>query len=799
MEKKGTEMEVSANTFKNNAKGKRRSHRFERIKKELLSFQTYLCPERACLVTDYFKKHDASTDPMVIRKAKALRHIFTHKSVAIYPDELIVGNMGSRRISALIQPELAGIFMSEELLWIDKRKTTPFQSPWSDRLKLLFRVYPYWFTRNLAFRSFFPHIFRLIRYAADQLNAKYYLIHEAGGIGHFLPNYEKMLKLGVKGYMKAMEKKEDDLHKATRITCEGLVAFATRMAQEAERLAAEEKDEVRVKELVEIARICRKVPLEPADTFHEALQSLWLTHMGVNLEGINSAISFGRMDQYLYPYYKRDMEEGRMNPERARELLLCFSAKATEHVFLLSERTSQYHGGFLVVQAAIVGGMDQSGKDAVNDLTYVFLDVMEESGLRDPNYQARIHPDSPEDYLKRVVDMARKEGGVPALFNDKATIAALTHHGYPLQEARNYAVVGCVEPALPGKSFFSTDAGLFNLPICLELALNSGKRFNGRGRVGVATPDPKSFNSIDQVIEAFRVQVDHMVAQMIGYQQMIEKGNRDYHPTPLSSLLVDGCIESGKDVTAGGAMYNSSGIQGIGVADVADSLAAIEDVVFKRRKYTMSDVLKVLFTNFSSNPKIQAELRNAPKYGNDHAMPDGYADLTVRIFHTALAGHRNTRGGPYVPGFYSVTSHVAFGKYVGALPSGRQAGEPLASSLGPGNGNDRLGPTAVLNSVAHVDSTLAPNGYALNLRFDSNTLAGDRGIDIMGALVKGYFDSGGMEMQVNVLDPEMLEEARTEPGKYPGLVVRVAGYCAYFDDLHDSAKQEIINRTRLEV
>jgi formate C-acetyltransferase len=777
----------------------KKSERFDRIKKLLLSTPIYLCPERAYLVTDYFKHHDDVKNSMVIRKAKALCHILGHKSVHIYPDELIAGNIGSRRISALIQPELAGVFMSEELLWIDKRKTTPFQIPWADRLKLLFKVFPYWLTRNLAFRSFYPHIFKLIRYAADQLNAKYYLIHEAGGIGHFLPNYEKMLKLGCQGFLKSMDGRNGDLHQAARIVCEGLVGFAARVAQEAERLAAEEKDTVRARELKEIARICYKVPQEPAETFHEALQSLWLTHLAVNLESINSAISFGRMDQYLYPYYERDLREGRITPERARELLLCFSAKATEHVFLLSERTSQYHGGFLVVQAAIMGGMNQEGKDAVNDLTYIFLDVMEESGLRDPNYQVRIHAGSPEHYLRRVIDVARKGGGVPAIFSDKAAIASLTSHGYPLQEARNYAVVGCVELALPGKSFFSTDAGLFNLPICFELALNSGKHFNGRRRVGAATPDPESFTGIDQVIDAFKVQVEHMVTRMIGYQQLIEKGNRDYNPTPLSSLLVDGCIESGKDLTAGGALYNSSGIQGIGVADIADSLAALDDVVFTRHKYTMPQVLKALRTNFASDPIIHAELLKAPKYGNDHALPDSYADLSVHIFHAALARYRNTRGGPYVPGFYSVTSHVAFGKLVGAIPSGRQAGEPFASSLGPANGKDHLGTTALLNSVAHIDSTLAPNGYALNLRFDPGTLAGDRGIDIMSSLVKGFFDSGGMEMQLNVLDPKMLEDARVNPGKYRGLVVRVAGYCAYFNDLPDSAKQEIITRTRLAI
>ena len=779
--------------------GKEESQRFKRIKQELLATPVYLCPERAYLITDYFKRHDDRDEPMVIRKAKALRHLLKHKSVRIYPDELIVGNMGSQRISALIQPELASVFMASDLLWIGRRKTTPLRIAWRDRLKLLFRVFPYWLVRNMPFRAFLPRFREFLRYALEQLNATYYLINEAGGIGHFLPNYEKMLKLGVNGYLEAMEGKDGDLHRAARIACEGLVDYSRRLAGEAERLAVEEKDARRAAELSEIARICYKVPNTPAETFHEALQSLWLTHMAMNLEGLNSAISFGRMDQYLYPYYQRDLEEGGITRERVRELLLCFSAKATEHVFLLSEKVSQYHGGYLVVQAAIVGGTDREGKDAVNDLTYLFLDVMEESGLRDPNYQARIHAGSPEKYLRRVAEVARKGNGVPALFNDGAAIASLVSHGYPLEEARNYAVVGCVELALPGNSFLSTDAALFSLPLCLELALNRGRRLKGRRGVGAATPDPGSFTSIDQVTQAFQVQVEHMVARMIGDLHVIEKGNSDYHPTPLSSMLVDGCLESGRDVTAGGALYNSSGIQGVGVADVADSLAALDEVVFQRHKYTMSQVLKALRANFASDAQIQAELLKAPKYGNDHPLPDGYADLVVRIFHSALAQHRNTRGGPYVPGFYSVTCHVAFGQKVGALPSGRGAGEPFAASLGSANGRDRLGPTALLNSVAHIDSTLAPNGYALNLRFDPATLAGDQGVNILAGLVKGFFDSGGMEMQLNVLDPEMLEDARRNPGKYPELVVRVSGYCAYFDDLPDAAKLEIIARTRLEV
>jgi len=354
-----------------------------------------------------------------------------------------------------------------------------------------------------------------------------------------------------------------------------------------------------------------------------------------------------------------------------------------------------------------------------------------------------------------------------------------------------------VELSLPGKSFFSTDAALFNLPLCLELALNEGRRFGKRLRLGAQTPDAAQFETIEQVIEAFRAQVEFMVRRMIADLKVMEQGNRDYHPTPFSSLLIDGCLEAGRDVTAGGALFNSSGVQGVGIADVADSLAALQEVVFTQKKYTLGAVIEALQNNFAGAEVLRAELLKAPKFGNDQPLPDHYANLAAHIYHDAVTAHRNTRGGGYVPGFYSVTCHVAFGKRTPALPSGRLAGEPFAPSLGPSNGTDRLGPTALLNSVARVDSRLAMNGYALNLRFDPDTVSGEKGITVLSSLVKGFFAQGGLEMQLNVLDPEKLEDARAHPGKYPGLVVRVAGYCAYFDDLPDATKQEIIARTRL--
>jgi pyruvate formate-lyase/glycerol dehydratase family glycyl radical enzyme len=776
---------------------KRTSERFERIRDEILSSPLHLCPERALLITDFFKHHDDPTEPMVVRKAKALRHFLLHKSVIIRPEELIVGNVGTQRRSVLMHPEMAGVFLSEELLWMDKRKTAPLAISWRDRLKLATSVMPYWLPRNMVTKAFSPNLGKMATYTAEQLSATYYLINESNGIGHLIPDYEKMLKLGVQGYLRLLEGRESHLHRAMRIAMEGLTGFSNRLAQEAELLASQEQKPERVAELREIARICLKVPNEPAETFHEALQALWLTHLAINVEGLNSAVSFGRVDQYLYPYFREDVNQGRITPESAKELILCFNGKCDEHFYLLSERISVYHGGLLVVQGVTLGGMDRNGNDAVNDLTYVFLDAVEESGLKEPNYQARIHAGSPQEYVNRVVDVARQGSGMPALFNDEACIRSLVTHGYPLHESRDYGVVGCVELGLPGKSFFSTDAALFSLPACLELALNGGKRFNSARRVGVSTPQPALFTGMDQVLEAFRVQVEHMAEKMINDLRAMEEANRDFHPTPFTSMLVEGCIESDQDVTQGGAQYNHSGVQGVGVADVADSLSALDTVVFRRKKYSMAEVLEAMLDDFVSYPKIRAGLLNAPKFGNDHQLPDGYANTVVRIFHSAVTRHANTRGGPYVPGFYSDTSYVGFGRRVSALPSGRKAGEPLASSLSPATGHERLGPTAVLNSVARVDSSLSPNGYALNMRFDPHIVSGDKGMHVMSALVRGYFDQGGMELQLNVIAPETLEDALNNPGKYPGLLVRVAGYCAYFDDLPYPVRQEIVARTRL--
>jgi len=772
--------------------------RARRIREEMHAAPLHLCPERAFLVTEFYRRYADPSEPTVVQKARALRHLLGHKEIRIFPHERIVGNAGRQRKVCLLQPELSSVYMSQELPWIGMRGTNPLEISLPDRLRLALEVLPYWLPRSMPTRML-PGPVRAARYIRDQLDPTSHVVNEAAGIGHFLPDYGKMIRIGTRGYRDLLRGRDGPQHRAARIVCEALEVWAARFADHAARLARESEDPVRRDELEEIARVCRRVPAEPAETFHQAVQSLWFTHLAVNLESINSAVSFGRIDQVLYPFYQGDLEAGRLDRAGALDLLLCFSAKAAEHVFLMSRRMSEYFGGFLVVQAAIAGGVDRAGADATNPLSDLFLEVMEHHRMRDPNYQVRSHGESPPDFVSRALDVARRGNGVPALFNDEATIASLTDHGFPLEEARDYGIVGCVEPSVPGKSFRATDAALMNLPLCVELALNRGRQWNRRRRLGADTPDPAGFRDMEDVLAAFGKQVDHAVDRLVADLKLAEQGNRRCHPTPLSSLLVEGCLESGRDLTEGGARFNASGIQAVGLADAADCLAALDHVVFRKRRVALADLVEALRTDFQGREALRAELEKAPKFGNDRALPDGYAGRLVRMFHDSLARHTSTRGGRYVPGFYSVTCNVAFGQRTGALPSGRRAGMPFASSIGAAAHADRSGPTALLRSVASLDSRLMPNGNALNLRFDPVTVEGEKGLRNLNGLVRGFFEQGGMELQLNVVDPETLLDARAHPGKYPELVVRVAGYCAYFDDLPESSKDEIIQRTRQKV
>ena len=770
------------------------SERVWRLRSAVQSAAPSICTERALLVTAYFRKARNRAKPMMLQKAEALRHVLRSKRAMIYRGELLVGAFSSKRVGGSLFPELHGTAMMEDLLTFRRRKVNPLRIDPKDTLALGTRVMPFWLNKFLAFKAFDPP--KAMRFIADQLGAKRYVINETGGISHFVPDFEKLLRLGTSGiaakarrYERSMvDARRKNFYRAVQLACLGLEEMAEAYVAEARRLAGIVKDAARRQELEEIARTCERAPKHGAATLREAFQTLLFAQIALNLESLDNSVSPGRLDQVLAPYYLEDRKAGRITQDEARELVGCYTVKMSEIVPVFSRRITRIHGGMFNGQVVAVGGVDRQGQDATNDLTYMFLDAMDALRMRQPNYHARIHAGSPAPYVARVAQMLADGSGAPSLMNDDVVVPMLRGRGFRIEDARNYSPVGCVEPVACGATFGSTDAALFNVARCLENALGSRPDAKGDDASGCA--------NLDEVMVRFSRELDMLVDQLIRDLQAIERANAAYHPTPLTSMLLEGCLESGVDSTAGGARYNASGIQPVGLVDVADSLAAVKRVVFRDERCDMATLIQALRADFAGFETIRGYLLRAPKFGNDDAGADLYVDRVLQMFTRSLRRYTNTRGGPYLAGLYSVTSHKAFGESIGALPSGRRAAQALANGLSPANGHDRLGPTACLNSAASPDLIgHAQNGVNVNLKVDAPSLWGPAGAGALEGLIRGYFAKGGMQVQMNVLDPAVLAEARDDPNKHPWLLVRVSGYSAYFNDLSPGMKQEIIDRT----
>ncbi len=778
--------------------------RVEALHAEVLAAPHTLCAERARFVTRFFRRRANRRGPVVKNKARALAYILANKTVRIYERELLVGNFTSHRVGGGLFPELHGVSMIEDLLKTGRRAVNPFRIASTDRARLLADVMPFWIPRFLAIRAF--PLPKAMRFIAGQLSPKFHLINETGGVSHFIPDYETLITKGTNGLRAqasaraaqlgdTVDSDKTDFLSAVRVVCDALDAFSMRYRDEAQRLAEGEHDADRRAELLRIAAICDHVPRHPARSFHEGLQAILLAQIALNHESLDNSVCPGRLDQVLLPLYQADVAAGRLDAQGAFELLGCFAVKLCEIVPMFSARATRFHGGLFNGQVVAIGGTDRYGADATNELSWLFLELMDRLRTRQPNYSARIHRLSPAPYRRRIA-CALADGAVsPALYNDEVIVPVLRSRGFDPTDCRDYANVGCVEPVPAGRGFLSTDAALFNLGICLELALNQGRRFGHRRRIGANTAPVDACADIDTLFGLLRRQVERAVEHLFDDLAGIERANARLHPTPLTSTLLQGCIDSATDASAAGALYNGSGVQGVGVIEVGDSLAAIEHVVFHRQHATLVEVIDACRKNFAGCEALRARLRSAPKFGNDEAGPDGWVAKVMALFGEVLSRRRSTRNGAYVPGFYSVTSHVAFGESVGALPSGRAAGAPFSSGITPGSGNDRTGPTAVLRSAASLSPVLAPNGVNHNLALDPWVVRGKDGPERLQVLIDGAFAAGCMQLQVNVLDPTVLLDARDNPGRYPGLLVRVSGYSAYFDDLSPEMKQEVIDRT----
>ena len=788
--------------------GIRRQERTEFLNRAMRSVIPSICVERAAIVTKSYQNTEGM--PYVLRRAHALKDQLEQMTIFIDPEELIVGNHGSRARAALIFPEF-GTLSKKELDLMPVRKVDTLQISEEDKRFLLEEIYPYWENRCTGDIS---------RYYVDEsvmevLDSPYRVFNPLSrtrsGYGHYLPNIEKVIRHGFRSIreeaqsrLKGLDLMDPDLvfkrnfYKAMLVICEGVRHFQHRFEALALKMAEEEADPRRKAELKLIAENCSKVPWEGAKSFYEALQSYWFTILIDYCSQNGSAISGGRVDQIFYPYYKDDLEKGIMVREEARELLEALWVKQSDIIKAGTYSSAKNNGGFATTINFVLGGVDENGEDAVNDLTYLCLDAEESVFNSEPNTSIRVSSKNPDRLVERVLEILKnKEGGKLPFFNDDIIIPALVQDGVSLKDARNYAMVGCVEPTGYGNTMGRTNSCYFNLAKCLELALFDGVCQMSRQQMGPHTGNLSDFTSFDQVKKAYETQVEYFVRMMVSALNAIEKLHGDYTPHIYCSMLLDGCMESGRDCTRGGAIYDFVGVQGVGIADVGDSLTAIRRLVFEEKQITAADLMKALQTNFESSPLMRHILLNrAPKYGNDIDEADAMVAYVGEHYCKTVRQYRNISGGFYRPGLFCLSSNTPLGRQVCALPSGREAKTPLGDGgISPKHGMDLLGPTASAKSVAKVNHKLASNGVNFNLKFMPTLLKDSQDRKKLCDLIRAYFSMDGMHIQFNVLSPEKLLAAQKDPEKYRSLVVRVAGYSAFFVELDKDIQDEIISRT----
>ena len=773
--------------------------RIEPLRNRIIESIPSVSIERTQLYTESMKHSEG--EPIILRQAKALAHVLMNISVEILPNEFIVGSVVDKVPGAVVYPEAHGTRVLPELEDLSSRETNPFRIT-EDEIELLTNnIGNYWTDKSMV--SYVEEI--TPNEIIDTLyTGAVFVLTEMAGYGHVSINYPMLFSIGFDELNKRAKQLADDtidtskqdFYRAASIVSKAIMDFAIRYTVKVDELAKIETDSERKTELEQIAEVCRWVPANPPRNFHESLQFIRFTHLALSLETYDGqAISMGRIDQYLYPYYKRDLESGIIDREKAIELIECLWVKTNEMVPLFDGLVDMFFNGLLTTQAVTIGGIDKNGQNATNELTYLILEATRDVALPLPNVHVRIHKDSPPKLMSELTKTIRSGVNNIATFIDEVIVESMVRKGIPLDEARNYSTVGCVELAPFGTSFTSSDAALFNIAICLEMALMRGESLMLGQILGPDTGDPLEFNSIDDVINAFRVQVSYFVKQMADGSNSFEKANIDLKPTPFLSLCVEDCFKVGMDITQGSARYNFTGVQGVGVADVADSLMAIDELVFNQKTVSMSELLEAMREGFEGYEAMRQLLLNkAPKYGNDEEAADEYAKLVARIYSEEVEKHQNIRGGQFIAGMYSVSTHVPFGYFTGALPSGRLPTKPISNGASPSLGSMKKGPTAAAQSVAKIDYTNYPNGVAFTMGIDPGFISGEEGPQILSGLIKSYAKMGGMQIQFNVTDIKKLLDAQENPDAHRDLLVRVAGYSAYFADLSKDVQDEIIGR-----
>ena len=779
--------------------------RVARLRAESLSATPAISAERAELITEFYRTGAGGELSIPMQRARWLEYLVAHRTIYLGDGELIVGEKGPAPKATPTYPELC-CHSLEDLAILDTREKIPFTVSPAVRQAYTETVIPFWQKRSMRDR--------MLAEMTDAWHAAY----EAGVFTEFMeqraPGHtvldDKVYRRGLRDFEADIDRQLDALDffldpaacakreqlRAMRIAAEAIITFATRHAEAARAQAEREPDAERRRELARIAEVCTRVPAHAPRDFCEALQAYWFVHLGVTME-LNTwdAFSPGHLDQHLWPFYQQGLDDGTLTRERAEELLQCLWIKFNNQPAPPKVGVTAAESGTYTDFAQInLGGLTVEGANAVNDVTYLILDVVAEMRLLQPSASIQVSKQSPNQFIKRAGRIIRTGFGQPSVFNTDAIVQELVRQGKSVADARAGGSSGCVEVGAFGKEAYIL-TGYFNLPKVLELTLHDGVDPRDGRRLGPATGDPTTFATFDELFGAFRLQLRHFVDVKIRGNNVIERLYAAYMPAPFLSVLTDDCIPRGRDYNDGGARYNTSYIQGVGLGTITDALAALRHQVFERRAVTMRELFGALDADFVGSERLWQLLWNrTPKYGNDDDAADDIMKAVFEAYFEAIDGRPNTKGGTYRINLLPTTVHVYFGSVTGATPDGRRRGMPLSEGVSPVQGADRHGPTAVLRSVAKMDH-LRTGGTLLNQKLTPRVLATDAGLDMLVHLVRTYFRLDGHHVQFNVVDAETLRAAQAHPDQHRDLIVRVAGYSDYFCDLGTALQDEIIART----
>ena len=779
--------------------------RIEKLRFRSLAAVPSVSAERAELVTAFYQSGIAQKVSVPVQRAMAFAHILREKRICILSGELIVGERGPAPKATPTYPEVC-LHSEADLKILHDREKVSYQS--DEAVKRVYRekIVPFWAGKTIR-EKIFAHMTEAWKaaYAAGvftEFQEQRSPGHTAMGGKIYCRGFadlkreinEVLIRLDPENDPAALDKREELA--AMAIAADALIAFAGRHAHALAALAENEGDKERKAELLQMAEICQRVPERPPRTFWEALQYYWFVHIGVITE-LNpwDAFNPGRLDQHLYPFYRKEIDAGTLTRERARELLSAFWIKFNNHPAPpktgVTAKESNTYVDFALIN---LGGVGRDNTDGVNEVSYLILDVVEEMRLLQPSAMIQVSRKNPDRFVHRALEIVRSGFGQPSIFNTDAIVQELVGQGKSVEDAREGGASGCIEAGAFGRECYIL-TGYFNLPKILELALNNGSDPAAGRRLGPATGDPETFHTYEDLFAAFSIQVKHFIDIKIAGNNTIERINAKYMPVPFLSLLIDDCIQRGKDYNDGGARYNTSYVQGVGLGSVTDALSAIKYHVFEKKSVTMKQMLGALADDFSGHEAFRQRLLDeTPKYGNDDDFADNIMRAVFEVYYGAVTGRPNARGGVHRINLLPTTCHVYFGSVIGAMPDGRKAGLPLSEGISPVQGADRSGPTAVVKSAAKIDH-LRTGGTLLNQKFLPQVLADDAGMDKLAHLVRAYFKMDGHHIQFNVVDGDLLRLAQQQPDDYRDLIVRVAGYSDYFVDLTVALQEEIIHRT----